>query len=114
MAEQLSSRLNNRVEIWGLSDKTNALNEKDSIESRLAMLWCDIVPRSGKVTEIPSAAAQYETVTHEITFRRSAERYLKPENVIKYRGLRYEIEYVMPHFNMPDRVVAYCRGEVGL
>ena len=114
MGEQLSSRLNNRVEIWGLSDKTNVLNERDSEESLLASLWCDIVPKSGKVSEITSAASQYEIITHEMTFRRSAARYLKAENFIKYRGTRYEIEYVMPHFNMPDRIIAYCREDAGL
>ena len=114
MSEALSSRLKNRVEIWGLTDDTNSLGESDSDEIRLAILYCDIVPKSGKVNEIPNASAQYETITHEVTFRRSAMKHLRPENHIRYGDSRYEIEYIMPHYNEPDRIIAYCCEEVNL
>lgn len=114
MAEQLSARLKNKVKIYGGTEVTNSVGEKDVENVLLASVWCDIVPKSGKVTDIPSAAARYETVTHEMTFRRSAQRYLRAENYVMHGKTRYDIEYVMPHFNMPDRVVAYCREVIGL
>ena len=114
MKENLSSRLKNRVEVWGKSDSTNALGETDAAEKCIAVLWCDIVPRNVRVEDIPNAASQYESITHEVTFRRSVKRYLAAQNHIMYGGGRLEIEYVMPHYNDPDRIIAYCRQAVNL
>lgn len=114
MPKALSSGLKNRVEVWGLSDSKNELDEVDAKEVKLATLWCDIVPKSGSVSEVPDAAANYQTISHELTFRRSASRYLAAQNHIRYSSTRLEIEYVMPHFNNPDRIIAYCREEVSL
>lgn len=110
----LSTRLKNRAEVWGKSDERNSLGETDVAEKRLAVLWCDIVPKNGRVEEIPNAASQYEEVTHEVTFRRSSAKYLKPENYLVHGAERLEIEYIMPHYNDPDRIIAYCRQAVQL
>ncbi len=114
MSKTLSSDLKNRVEIWGLSDSKNELDEVDAKEIKLATLWCDIVPKGGAVSEIPNAAANYQTISHELTFRCSALRHLTAQNHVRYGKARLEIEYVMPHFNNPDRIIAYCREEVNL
>lgn len=108
--KSMSTRLRNRVEVWGRSSALNPLGEEDGRETKLAMLWCDIVPKSGKVEQIGSApAAIYESITHEVIFRRSAKKHLKASYHIRYGGERLEIEYILPHYNEPDRIVAYCR-----
>lgn len=112
--ESLSTRLKNKVQIWGRAAKTNALGETDTEETLIGTLWCDIVPRTGKVAEIPNANAVYADITHEVTFRRSALRYLKSEYHIKHYSERLDIEYIMPHYNNPEMVIAYCRETVGL
>ncbi|MCI8387029.1 MAG: hypothetical protein HFE63_01000 [Clostridiales bacterium] len=114
MRENLSTKLKNRVEVWGKADERNSLGEDDVCDKLLAVLWCDIVPRNGKVEDIPHAASQYEAITHEVTFRRTSARYLSAENYIKSGTDRLEIEYVMPHYNDPDRIIAYCRQAVNL
>lgn len=108
----LSSRLCNKVKVYGKVSSENELYEVDDREELIAELWCDIVPKNGRVEELTAAASRYESITHEVIFRRSAEKYLSAENVIVYRGQRLEIEYILPHYNEPDRVVAYCREEV--
>ena len=108
--KSMSTRLRNRVEVWGQETARNSLGEEDSGETRIATLWCDIVPKSGKVEQIGSApAAIYESITHEVIFRRSAKKHLKASYHIRYGGERLEIEYILPHYNEPDRIVAYCR-----
>lgn len=108
--KSMSTRLKNRVEVWGQETARNSLGEEDSGETRIATLWCDIVPKSGKVEQIGTApAAIYESITHEVIFRRSAKKHLKASYHIRYGGERLEIEYILPHYNEPDRVVAYCR-----
>ena len=108
--KSMSTRLRNRVEVWGQEPARNSLGEEDSGETRIATLWCDIVPKSGKVEQIGSApAAIYESITHEVIFRRSAKKHLKASYHIRYGGERLEIEYILPHYNEPDRIVAYCR-----
>lgn len=108
--KSMSTRLRNRVEVWGQETARNSLGEEDSGETRIATLWCDIVPKSGKVEQIGSApAAIYESITHEVIFRRSAKTHLKASYHIRYGGERLEIEYILPHYNEPDRIVAYCR-----
>lgn len=112
--ESLSSRLKNKAQIWGRVTTTNSLGETDAEERLIGALWCDIVPKTGKVETIPNAAAEYATITHEVTFRRSALTRLKKEYHLVYRGQRLDIEYIMPHYNKPDMVIAYCREDVGL
>lgn len=108
--KSMSTRLRNRVEVWGQETARNSLGEEDSGETRIATLWCDIVPKSGKAEQIGSApAAIYESITHEVIFRRSAKKHLKASYHIRYGGERLEIEYILPHYNEPDRIVAYCR-----
>ena len=108
--KSMSTRLKNRVEVWGQETARNSLGEEDSGETRIATLWCDIVPKSGKVEQIGTApAAIYESITHEVIFRRSAKKHLKASYHIRYGGERLEIEYILPHYNEPDRIVAYCR-----
>lgn len=110
MSKSMSTRLKNRVEVWGQETTLNSLNEKDSSETRIASLWCDIVPKSGKVEQIGTApAAIYESITHEVIFRRSAGKHLKASYHIRYGGERLEIEYILPHYNEPDKIIAYCR-----
>ena len=114
VSKNITSRLKNKVQVYGRSLTTNSLGEADTAETLLATLYCDIVPMSGKVTEIPNAVAKYEEITHEITFRRSALQYLKPEYHLMYGTERFDIEYIMPNFNNPEIVIVYCREVVGL
>lgn len=114
MTKNITSRLKNKVQIYGRSAATNSLGETDSAEVLITTLWCDIVPKSGKVAEMPNAAAQYEEITHEVTFRRSSLQYLKPEYHLKYGAERLDIEYIMPHYENPEIIVVYCRETVGL
>ena len=114
MKKNITSRLKNKVQVYGRTPETNALGETDAKETLLATLWCDIVPKSGKVVEIPNAASQYGVITHEVTFRRSALQYLKPEYHLQYGTERLDIEYILPNYNNPDIVIVYCHEVVGL
>ena len=112
--ESLSSRLKNKAQIWGRVTTTNSLGETDAEERLIGALWCDIVPKAGKVESIPNAAAEYAAITNEVTFRRSALDKLKKEYHLVYHDQRLDIEYIMPHYNNPEMVIAYCRETVGL
>lgn len=106
----LSTRLRNRVEVWGRSTALNTLGEQDGSEKKLATLWCDIIPKSGKVEQIGTApAAIFESITHEVIFRASAKKLLRAEYHLRIGDERLDIEYILPHYNEPDKVIAYCR-----
>lgn len=107
--KSMSTRLKNRVEVWGRSSALNPLGEEDGRETKLATLWCDIVPKSGRVETVGDMAAVYESVTHEVIFRASAKPKLKAEYHLRIDGERLEIEYILPHYNEPDKIIAYCR-----
>lgn len=110
MIKSMSTRLRNRVEVWGRKTALNALGETDGEEQKLAALWCDIVPKSGRVEQIGDVpAAIYESITHEVTFRRSAAKQLSEKYHLRIGDERLEIQYIMPHYNEPDKIVAYCR-----
>lgn len=107
--KSLSTRLRNRVEVWGRKTALNALGETDGEEEKIATLWCDIAPKSGKVENVgDTPSAIYETVTHEVTFRRSAEKLLNEKYHLRHGSERLEIQYILPHYNDPSRIVAYC------
>ena len=110
MIKSMSTRLRNRVEVWGRKTALNALGETDGEEQKLAALWCDIIPKSGRVEQIGTVpAAIYESITHEVTFRRSAAKQLSEKYHLRIGDERLEIQYIMQHYNEPDKIVAYCR-----
>ena len=94
MKKSLSSKLNNRIEIWGKSKVTGDLG--DTYEDTLIKkLWADIVPTGGSQRN-GDGDTEYSETNFKIRVRKTV---LSEDNWIIYSGMRYDIKYILPNFD---------------
>lgn len=102
--KSLSSRLNNRIEIWGEIKEESDIGEivKNKL---LKKVWADIVPQSGSISN-----GQGETTVSNTKFKaRMRKTEISSSNFIIFKGLKYEIEYILPDFNKNNFIDVYLK-----
>lgn len=101
--EGLTAKLKNRVEIY----------RKEKIDGELGTTfekvlkgkaWSHIISIRGKV-----ASGDGDTEVVETNFKiRMRPRDIRKEDLIIYKGLKYEVEYILPSFNTNSFIDVYC------
>ena len=95
--KKLASQLNNRIEIW----------KPESIESDIGevlqnvffkKIWADIIPINGSQLN-GIADTEYSDTNFKIKIRKASNNEITNDNFIMFRGLRYDIKYILPDFN---------------
>lgn len=102
--KSLASSLNNRIEIWGEVKKDTPLGEGIE-EVLIKKVWADMIPQSGNTSNGPGGT----TVSNSKIKAKMRKTELEPSNFIIFKGLRYEIEYILPDFNKNQFIEAYLK-----
>ncbi|MGL6063760.1 MAG: phage head closure protein [Fusobacteriaceae bacterium] len=92
--KSLSSKLNNRIEIWG-NLKVDSDLGMTIAESFIKKVWADIIPLSGTI-QTGEANTELSSIKLKIRIRKTQ---LEEKNYIIYKEKRYEIEYIHQDFN---------------
>lgn len=96
----LSNKLNNRIEVW----------RKEKIDSSLGVtyqeifykkLWADVVPLNSLLKN-GQGETEYSQNRLKITIRKNKE--IKQSDILIIEGNKYEIESIIPNFNLKDRM----------
>jgi len=99
----LTTKMNNRVEVWGKKIIDTDLGE-DYEDSFIKKMWCDIIPIGGSKKN-----ASGETEYNDTTFKiRARKQELRSDNWLIYRELRYDIKYILPDFNTNKFIEIYA------
>lgn len=103
MSNVLASRLNNRVEIYKNSIlKTELGDSREHIFYK--KVWADIIPISAN-----SKNLQHELENVDIKFKiimRNID--IAVDDIIFYKGNKYEVSYIIPAFNKNNYIEVYC------
>jgi hypothetical protein len=65
-----TSRLNKKLELWGMSDIENDLGETSMEPVKIKDIWCYIVPKHGSITEVSGAVTEESRLNLSIRCRK--------------------------------------------
>ena len=103
----LSSRLNNKIDVYAKTLTTNELGEKDYAYAYSKSVWAEIVPGSGSVKS-SQANSRYASISHTVTVRPEAIPNLCNDMYFIFKGQRYDITYFNPNYKFRDSVEIFC------
>ena len=104
--DNLTRRLNNRIEVWGNVEYENELGEKDFQQEKIKTIWAEIKCISGAVrTEIGDILQT--DMKYKFTIRTKSIN-IKNDMYFIYKGQRYDIDYNIPNFKYKDSIEVYC------
>lgn len=99
------------VSLFASVPSKNEIGEDCLKPKHIKNLWASIVPISGKNTVLPGNVEGTE-ITHRFVVRAEAMPTALPEMYFNYKGDKYWVKYIYPHFKQHDRFEVYCRLEV--
>lgn len=108
--DNLTRRLNNKIEVWGNTQCENELGEVDYEENKIKSIWAEIKCVTGSVKTITGDIIQVD-MKYKFTIRSNSLRELKNDMYFKYKGQRYDIDYSIPNFKYKDSIEIYCTLE---
>lgn len=92
--KSLASKLKNRIEIYRLIEEMTDIGIT-LIPKFYKTVWADIIPMSSGVVKEDSDTSHTET-KFKIIIRKTD---IKQSDIIKYKGLEYDIQYIIPNFD---------------
>lgn len=101
-------KLNKKVEIWGKVKGSNTLNQTTLEDRSLKTVWAAVIPQTGRLLTQP-ADTFLSNVTHKIIIRYSAYPNLSPKMWIKYKGKRFDIDYVLNPYENDETLEVFAR-----
>ncbi len=103
----LSSRLKNRVDIYGKMDFTNEYGEIDLRYGKIKSLWAEVTPQSGR--EVAGKGNTiYSDVSHKFTVRSNSIPNLTNDMYFIFKNQRYDIKYFNPNYKYGDSIDIFC------
>lgn len=108
--DNLTRRLNNKIEVWGNTQCENELGEVDYETQKIKSIWAEIKPVNGAIKTITGDIIQVD-MKYKITIRSNSIRELKNNMYFIYQGQRYNIDYSIPNFKYKDSIEIYCTLE---
>ena len=87
-----STKLRHEVEIYGLLEMENELEEKDREEKFIKRAFCEIIPQSNKET-ITEADTIFNEHNYRFTFRRKSIEDIKKDWFFKHNTNKYQVIY---------------------
>lgn len=103
----LSSRLKNRVDVYGKMDFVNEYGEIDLRYDKIKSLWAEVTPQSGRdITGKGNTI--YSDISHKFTIRRNSITNLTNNMYFVFREQRYDIKYFLPNYKYGDSIDVFC------
>lgn len=103
----LSSRLRNRIDVYGKIEFENELGEKDYRYDKIKSIWAEIIPGTGSV-QTSEGNTTYADVSHKIVIRSNAIAKLTNDMYFIYQNQRYNIKYFNPNYKYRDSIEILC------
>lgn len=103
----LSSRLKNRVDVYGKIDFVNGYGENDFQYEKIKSLWAEITPQSGR--EVAGKGNTiYSDISHKFTIRSNSIPNLTNDMYFIFKNQRYNIKYINPNYKYVDSIDIFC------
>lgn len=99
----LSSRLRNRIDMYGKIEFENALGERDYRYDKIKSVWAEITTGAGSIKTL-EGNTMYADVSHKIVIRANAITNLTNDMYFIYRNQRYDIKYFNPNYKYKDSI----------
>lgn len=106
--DSLSSRLNQRAEIWknGVSPTKDALGQYPQKDQPVATVWAGVVPQTGSMLSGRTAETQLTRTTHKVMIRYRKD--VTPDMWLVIGGVRYDILYILDPYLRHERLEIFC------
>lgn len=108
--DNLSRRLNCKIEVYGKVQAENELGEVDFNYTKIKSVWCEIKPVSGTVKNVTGDIIQVD-MKYKMTIRSNSITELTNDMYFMYKGQKYIIDYLIPNFKYKDSIEIYCTLE---
>lgn len=105
--DNLSKRLNCKIDVYGKVPFENKLGEKDYKDGYIKFVFAEILPTGGtvKTTEGDSI---YAEVSHKITVRNNSIPGLIENMYFMYKGQRFDIKFMQPNYKYKNSIEIMC------
>ncbi|MTI65162.1 MAG: hypothetical protein FH753_00980 [Firmicutes bacterium] len=88
----MTNRLRNRLELWGMVEFENELDEIDREEQKIKDIYCNILPRHGEVNEFDNTNIEYVRTLQTIIVRKKSIDNPQIDMFFKdNKGKKYEV-----------------------
>ncbi|ACL77248.1 head-tail adaptor protein [Ruminiclostridium cellulolyticum] len=99
----LSSRLKNRIDVYGKVPFINELGEDDFKYGKIKSVWAEITVQKGALKN-SQGNTTYADIDHKIVVRTGAIPDLANDMYFMYQGQRYDIKYFNPNYKYQDSI----------
>ncbi len=103
----LSSRLKNRIDVYGKVPYINELGEDDFKYEKIKSVWAEITVQKGTLKD-GQGNTTYADIDHKIVVRTGAIPDLANDMYFMYKGQRYDIKYFNPNYKYQDSIEIFC------
>lgn len=109
--DSLSSRLNQRAEIWknGISATKDALGQYPQEDQPVATVWAGAIPQTGSMLSGRAAETQLTRTTHKVIIRYRTD--LTADMWLMIGGVRYDILYILDPYLAHERLEIFCEAK---
>lgn len=101
-------RLRHRIEIFSKKENKTDFGELTYEYEKTGTVWAEILPKSGKEKVLDGNSLQV-SVTHKVTVRNGAVKEPRNDMYFVFRGQKYEVLYMMPHYSNNALIEFYCK-----
>ena len=109
--DNLSRRLNNKIDVYEKKQIENELGEVDFEYSKVKSIWCEIKPTTGSIKTVTGDILQVD-MKYKITIRSNSIKELTNDMYFMYKEQRFDIDYSIPNFKYKDSIEIYCSLKV--
>jgi len=96
-----------KVEVWAKVSKTNTLNEKDYLDSKLRTVYLEIVPMTGSLTS-EAGNTKVSGTTHKLKGRYISCKLIKDDMWFVFKGQKYNIKFILNPFEANKELEFFC------
>ncbi|MDF2612784.1 MAG: head-tail adaptor protein [Clostridia bacterium] len=88
-----TDKLTKRVQVWGMIENENELNEIEHRPQLIKTIWGKLIPQTGSMGN--RANTEFAKMTHKIIVRYAAGKDIKNTHYLMYAGRRYDVLYTL-------------------
>ena len=103
----LSSRLKNKIDVYGRVKYTNKLDQIDYKYEKVKSVYSEITVQNGTVKD-GQGNTIYADISHKIVIRNNAIPSLTKDMYFIFDGQRYNIKYFVPNYKYRDSIEIFC------
>jgi hypothetical protein len=106
--QNITNKLNNRAELWGMISSENELGEMDITEGKIKDIYCNILPSSA-TQKWNSEIVQVVEHSHKFIVRSKSITDIKVNMFFKFKGLKYEFISWNPDFKNNEYIEVFTK-----